>query len=146
MLRSSTNSDSRKLIADSCCLLPRHVLWEPESSVETPAAHLTVERASPDDVRQRQIVVTLDGHPFGTLLFGEIVTRDIAAGHHRLRAHNTLLWRTVEFYVGPGESVRFSTVNRAGRGTMGLIMLLGVGPLYVTLERVPEPVQPKAER
>ncbi len=102
-------------------------------------ARLTVERTSEKDVRQRQIVVSLDGSPFATLLHGESATRDIAPGHHRLRAHNTLVWKTVEFDIASGEALRFAAVNRAGPGTMALVALLGVGPLYVTLERVRTP-------
>jgi hypothetical protein len=101
-------------------------------------AHLTVSRRSADDIRQRQIVVTLDGQPLATLLFNESVTRELAPGRHRLRAHNTLVWKTVEFDAGPGEHVRFAAVNRAGFGSMALVALLGVGPLYVTLEQVPD--------
>jgi hypothetical protein len=99
-------------------------------------ARLTVDRTSEKDVRQRQIVVSLDGNPFATLLYGESATREIVAGHHRLRAHNTLVWKTVEFDIASGETLRFSAVNRAGPGTMALVALLGVGPLYVTLDRV----------
>jgi hypothetical protein len=101
-----------------------------------PNATLTVERASPADVQVRQVVLSLDGDPLATLMFGERVTRQVAPGHHRLRAHNTLVWKTVEFDLGPGEHVRYLTVNRAGFGSMALVSLLGVGPLYVTLERV----------
>lgn len=101
----------------------------------TPAV-LTVERRSPGDVQQRQVIVSLDGAPFATLLFGDSATRDIPPGRHRLRAHNTLVWRTVEFQAAPGEHLRFAAVNRAGPGTAALIALLGVGPLYVTLERM----------
>ena len=103
-----------------------------------PAARLTIERTSPEDVRQRQIVLSLDGEPFATLLHGESATRSIAPGHHRLRAHNTLVWKTVEFDVVAGETLRFAAVNRAGFGTMGLVALFGVGPLYVTLDQVPD--------
>jgi hypothetical protein len=88
-------------------------------------------------VRTRQVVLTLDGEPLATLLFGERVTRDIAAGPHRLRAHNTLVWKTVEFDAEPGSHVRYCAVNRAGLGSMGLVALLGVGPLFVTLDRMP---------
>jgi hypothetical protein len=99
-------------------------------------ATLIVERTSSDDVGTRQIILSLDGEPWATLLYGESATRDVAAGHHRLRANNTLVWKTVDFDVAPGQSARFSVVNRAGRGTAALIALLGVGPLYVTLERL----------
>ena len=99
-------------------------------------ARLTVERIASDDVRTRQVVVSLDREPLATLLFGERVTREIPSGHHQLRAHNTLVWKTVEFDAQPGEHVRFRTVNRAGFGSMWLVALLGAGPLYVTLERL----------
>lgn len=101
------------------------------------SARLTVDRMSPDDVKTRQVVLSLDGEPFATLLFGERATREIRAGRHRLRGHNTLVWKTVEFDARPSEHVRFGIVNRAGLGSMALVALLGVGPLYVTLERLP---------
>ena len=90
----------------------------------------------PIDVKQRQIIVTLDGRPFETLLFGETVTRDIAPGHHWIRANNTLVWKTLEFTAKPGEQVTFVTANRAGFGTYTLLALLGTGPLYLTFEQV----------
>jgi hypothetical protein len=100
-------------------------------------ARLTVERTSPDDVQTRQVVLSLDGERFAVLLFGERASREIPPGHHVLRGHNTLVWKTMEFDAHPGEHVRFRIVNRAGLGSMGLVALLGVGPLYVTLERLP---------
>ena len=103
--------------------------------MDTVRTRLIVVRNSPDDVQQRQVVLSLDGAPLETLLFGESVAREIEPGHHRLRAHNTLVWKNVEFDVLPGEEVRFLAVNRAGFGSMALVALLGVGPLYVTLER-----------
>lgn len=101
-----------------------------------PGARLTVDRNGPDDVRTRQVVVSLDGEPMATLLFGQQASREISPGHHRLRAHNTLVWKTVEFAVAPDEHVRFRVVNRAGLGSMTLVALLGVGPLFVKIERL----------
>jgi len=100
-------------------------------------ARLTVERTSPDDVGTRQVVLTLDSERLATLLFGDRVSKEIAPGRHRLRAHNTLVWKTIEFDAKPGEHVKFSTVNRAGLGSAALIALLGVGPLFVTLDQLP---------
>jgi hypothetical protein len=99
-------------------------------------AVVTVERRDPADVRIRQVVVTLDGEAFATLLFGETATRPISPGPHRLRVHNTLVWKTVTFDAAAGEHVRFRAVNRAGLGSMTLVALLGAGPLYVTVERL----------
>jgi hypothetical protein len=107
-------------------------------TVDNPqTAQVSVERNGPDDVRTRQVVVSLDGERLATLLFGERTVRDISPGHHRLRAHNTLVWKTVEFDAAPREHVRFRVVNRAGLGSMTLVALLGVGPMFVTVERLP---------
>jgi hypothetical protein len=100
-------------------------------------ARLTVERTSPNDVGTRQIVLTVDNEPFATLLFGGRASKEIAPGRHRLRANNTLVWKTIEFDAKPGEHVKFTTVNRAGLGSAALVALLGVGPLFVTLEQLP---------
>ncbi len=102
-------------------------------------AVLTVERRDPADVRIRQLVVSLDGEPFATLLFGEAASRPVPPGPHRLRVHNTLVWKNVPFDAAPGEQVRFRAVNRPGPGSMMLLALLGAGPLYVTVERVTPP-------
>jgi hypothetical protein len=101
------------------------------------AARVTVSRQSADDVRLRQLVVSVDGRNAATLLYGESVTVDVEPGSHRLRVHNTLVWKTVHFDAAPGEHVRFAAVNRAGFGTYSMIGLLGAGPLYVTITREP---------
>lgn len=98
-------------------------------------AQLTINRRSKDDARIRQLVVSIDGQTAATLLYGESMTRPLEPGPHKLRIHNTLVWKTIEFDAGPGEHIRFSAINRAGPGTYTLIGFLGVGPLYVTIER-----------
>ena len=109
------------------------------STVSVEAARITVSRKNPKDVKDRQIVVSLDGEPFGTLLFNGEHSREVASGPHRLRAHNTLFWKTLEVSLAPGEHARFTVVNRAGLGTYSLLGLLGVGPLFLTFERLPHP-------
>ena len=101
-------------------------------------ARITVVRTHAEDVRTRQIVVSADGTHLGELLFGESVTKTIEPGKHRLRAHNTLFWKTLEVDLKPGEEARFVVINRAGKGTFSLLSLLGVGPLYLTFERLPQ--------
>ena len=100
-------------------------------------ARITVTRGHEKDVRDRQIVVSVDGEHLGTLLFGQQVTREVSAGRHRLKAHNTLFWRNLEVELQPGEHARFVAINRAGSGTLSLLGILGVGPLYLTFEREP---------
>jgi hypothetical protein len=107
--------------------------------VDALPSRITVVRRDPTDVKTRQIEVSLDGEHLGTLLFGEALSREVAPGRHRLRAHNTLFWKTHEIELTPGEELRFKAINRAGTGTFSLLGLLGVGPLYITFERDDQP-------
>ena len=102
-------------------------------------ARITVSRKDSKDVKDRQIVVSVDGESLATLLYGEEATREVAPGEHRLRAHNTLFWKNLAVTLAPGEHARFSVVNRAGMGSFSLLGLLGAGPLYMTFERLPDP-------
>ena len=97
---------------------------------------VTIARTSASDVGLRQLVITLDGERLGDLLFGESVQRDVAPGPHRLRVSNTLIWKTLEFDVKPGEQVRFEAINRAGKITYPLLVLFGAAPLYLTVRRI----------
>lgn len=99
------------------------------------AARVTIARRDGEDARERQVVVAIDGETVATLMFGGSITREVAPGRHRLRAHNTLVWKTLDFEVQAGESATFTVVNRPGRGTFGLLSLLGARPLYLDLRR-----------
>ena len=96
---------------------------------------ITISRTSSDDVGLREIYVDLDGERLAILHHGQMVTREVASGPHRLRAHNTLFWRNLDIVVQPGEHAAFFAVNRAGWGTFSVLALLGAGPLYLTFER-----------
>ena len=101
-------------------------------------SRVTVSRTSPDDIQQRQIIVKLDGKRLGELMSGDEISRVVESGKHRLTVDNTWNWKNVDFTVAPGEHVRFQTVNRGGRFTWFLVGTLGVGPMYVHIERVPD--------
>lgn len=98
-------------------------------------ARVTITRKHANDVRDRQIVLSIDGEPLATLLFGQQVSRELPAGPHRLKAHNTLFWKNLDVDLTPGEHARFVVINRAGTGSLSLLGVLGVGPLYLTFER-----------
>ena len=100
-----------------------------------PAA-VTITRTSEEDFQSRQLVASLDGRRLGTLLWGDSITCHPEPGPHTLRVHNTLVWKTVQFSLAPGEQVYFEAVNRRGRGTLAMTVLFGIGPLYVTLQRM----------
>jgi hypothetical protein len=102
-------------------------------------SRVTVSRTSPADVKQRQIIVKLDGETVGELMAGEEISQQVAPGPHRLQVDNTWNWKNVDFTLAPGEHARFQTVNRGGRFTWFLVGTLGVGPMYVHIERVPDP-------
>jgi hypothetical protein len=97
---------------------------------------VTVSRTSDEDFKQRQLVIWIDGERLGDLMFGNAFSRDVAPGRHTLRVSNTLVWKTVTFDVKPGEQVRFEVVNRPGKLTYAMLVMLGVGPLYVRIKRL----------
>jgi hypothetical protein len=97
---------------------------------------ITLTRREESDIKQREIFVSLDGQRLATLLFGETLTREIPPGPHRIRAHNTLVWKTIDFEAAAGERLTFRLINRPGWGTYAMLALLGTGPLYLTFERV----------
>ena len=99
------------------------------------AARITVTRQATDDVRIRQLVVSIDGEKVATLLYGETVTREVPPGPHRLRVHNTLVWKTIDLELTAGEHAAFTAINLAGFGTISMLGLLGAGPLYVRVVR-----------
>jgi hypothetical protein len=107
-----------------------------ERVYEMQPASVTIERRSSEDFQQRQLIVWLDGEKLGDLMYGDAIKRDVHPGPHKLRVSNTLVWKTVEFEVKPGEQVRWEAINRAGRITYPMLVIMGVGPLYVTLRRV----------
>ena len=100
---------------------------------------ITIRRQSREDVGYREIIVSLDGESLGILYYGDELTREISPGAHRLKAHNTLFSKTLEFTVGVGEHANFIAVNKPGPGTYSVwaffIGFLGAGPLYLTFER-----------
>jgi hypothetical protein len=102
-------------------------------------ATITVRRQSPDDVGYREIFVSLDGESLGVLHHGDTITKETTPGAHRLRAHNTLFWKTLDITLVAGEHARFMAVNRAGWGTYSVLAFfigfLGAGPLYLTFEQ-----------
>jgi hypothetical protein len=99
-------------------------------------ATVTVTRTSESDFKTRQLIVWIDGERVATLLWGDSITSELRPGRHRVRVSNTLVWKTIEFELQPGEQVFFEAVNRTGPGTFLMLILLGAGPLYVTLKRM----------
>ena len=98
-------------------------------------ARITIVRQSPADLGYRQIFVSVDGADFAMLKNGQTATRELDAGRHRMRVHNTLFWKNLEVELAPGEHARFAVVNRGGFGTNFLTGIIGAGPIYLSVER-----------
>jgi len=96
---------------------------------------ITVSRTSERDVKQRQIIVEVDGERVAELMFGKTVTRRVLPGRHSVRVDNTWNRKTIEFDLASGEHAKFQTLSRVGRFTWFLVSVLGAGPMYVSLER-----------
>jgi hypothetical protein len=102
------------------------------------SARISVNRLDERDVRDRQIIASIDGEHIATLLFGETVTREVPPGKHKLLIHNTLFRKRVEVDLRAGEHARFNVVNRASDGIMALLVVFGAAPYYLTVERQPD--------
>ena len=100
---------------------------------ETPGS-LTVTRTSAADAGHRQIIVSLDGEPWVTLLNGQSATREVAPGRHVVKADNTLMKRSLDVEIAAGEQATLRVTNHPGPG-MWLFMMLGTPLLRLTLER-----------
>lgn len=111
------------------------------SSLDTKAprmnyvACITVTRQTPDDAGVREIYVSVDGEEIAVLKNGQAVTHELPAGPHRLRAHNTLFWKTYDIVLQPGEHARFRAANLAGWAVFGFLIALGAAPLKLMFER-----------
>lgn len=101
-------------------------------------ARITICRQSPQDAGYREIFVSIDGEQVAMLEYGETHTAEIKPGPHRLRAHNTLFWKTHQIVLRPGEHAKFTAINRTGTISFGLLFMLGAFPLYLTFERETE--------
>ena len=99
-------------------------------------ASVTVTRTSESDFKSRQLIVWIDGDRVATLLWGDSITMELLPGPHRVCVSNTLVWKTIEFVLKPGEQVFFEAINRTGPGTYLMLIMCGAGPLYVTLQRM----------
>jgi hypothetical protein len=93
------------------------------------SATISISRNAPDDVQDRWIRVNIDDLPQEILKYGEVLTREVTPGRHRVRAHNTLSRHAIEFDASPGEHVRIQCHNSIARG--GALTLLTMGVAYI---------------
>jgi hypothetical protein len=84
------------------------------------------------------VYLWIDGEKWtGVLRYGKTFTREIAPGHHTVKASNTLFSTTVEFDAVAGETVRYRCENGLTSGGMVMVLMMGVAYLKVKLVRLP---------
>lgn len=98
-------------------------------------AWLTVRRISDNDVKERELYVSLDGARLGILTFGDVATVAIPPGRHELRVHNTLSRKKADFDAASDQHVCFSAANVPGRGYAYWAFFVGAALMWTTLER-----------
>jgi hypothetical protein len=99
------------------------------------ASWLTVRRTSDEDIRERELYVSLNGQRLGILTYGDVATVPIAPGRHELRVHNTLWPKKAVFDATPGQHVRFRAVFLPGKGFAYWAFFLGAALMGTGLER-----------
>ena len=92
---------------------------------------VTISRAHPTDIGQRQVIVRLDDGPKIKMVFGDEFTIELQPGRHKLFVHNTLFWKTTHFSIEPGEHLEFIVINTARWWTAGIVGMLGSAPLFL---------------
>lgn len=101
------------------------------------SAKLEIVRDHPQDVQDRPVYLWIDGAKTDRpLRYGKTFTRELAPGHHTVKAHNTLFGETVEFDAAPGETIRYRCENGLSPGGIVMTLFMGVAYLKVRLKRV----------
>ena len=106
-----------------------------QAATDQPTAWLTIHRTSAEDIKERELYVSLDGRRLGILKFGDSATVPVPAGHHELRVHNTLSRKKMEFDVEPQQHVRFKSANVPGKGFAYWAFFVGAALFWTVLER-----------
>ena len=101
------------------------------------AAQLIITRDHPQDVQDRPVYLWIDDEKWdGVLRYGKSFTRELPAGHHKIKASNTLFNTTVEFDAAAGDTVRYRCENGLTGGGMVMVLMMGVAYLKVKLIRL----------
>lgn len=102
-------------------------------------AYISLSRNREDDWADRVIYVWVNDERLAPIRYGKTITVTVPPGRHRVKVHNTLRGRTLEFDAAPGAHVRLSCGNETATGGMLTMLMIGVAALRVRLERLPDP-------
>ena len=95
---------------------------------------VTLSRTHPTDIGERHVFVKLDDTKV-RLSYEDSFTAELQPGTHRLRAHNTLVWKNLRFTLEPGEHLEFLIINSGRWWTWGIAGVLGSAPLFLSIAK-----------
>ena len=105
--------------------------------VMSETARVLITRDHPEDIQDRPVYLWIDDDKWdGVLKYGRTFERELAPGHHQVKANNTLFSTRVEFDAAPGETVRYRCENGLTGGGMVMVLMMGVAYLRVRLTRL----------
>jgi hypothetical protein len=105
-------------------------------SSQVAQATLTIVRNSPDDIKMRDLYVSIDDLPEWNLQFADTRSIQLSAGEHRVKITNRLFSKSESFTLVGGQSVSFRVANiPAGALFAPLMVIGGMGGYKVRIER-----------
>ena len=97
-----------------------------------PDGVIEIIRDTADDVQDRWVRIYIDDSPKEILKYGQTLRRVVAAGRHRIKAHNTLSSDTIDVDVAEGQKLRIRCHNKVAKG--GVLMMLTTGFAFITVQ------------
>ena len=101
---------------------------------DTPTGTIEIFRDTPGDIQDRWVRLFIDDEAAEILRYGETYRRELPAGRHRIKAHNTLSKDVIEVDVKEGQTVRIRCHNHFTRGGPLLMLTIGFSFIKVRLE------------
>jgi hypothetical protein len=97
---------------------------------------LTVARNAPDDIKMRDLYVSVDELPEWTLPYEATRSVELSPGEHRIKITNRLFSQSVTFSLTSGQAANFRVANiPAGALFAPLMIIGGMGGYKVRIER-----------
>ena len=105
-------------------------------SVQVAQGTLTVVRNSPDDIKMRDLYVSVDELPEWNLQFADTRSIQLSPGEHRVKITNRLFSKSETFTLAAGQTTSFRVANIPSGPLFAPLMVIGgMGGYKVRIER-----------
>lgn len=108
-----------------------------------PSGTLTLERNDARDIPMRALKVFVDGKYWLDIRFGTRESKSLPKGDHVIKVTNTLYSKQSEFHLEGGDEAHYIVGNRMPSVWASMLVLLGIVPYRVFVERVNVPFEPE---